>query len=104
MTAAPDTAPDEGERITLGQVAREQGVGLTSVRRWVASGVRVPGGTARVRLAARRVGGYYRTTRAAVEEFLAALNPGAGHTPTVPSRADRERRDRATIAAMRAGK
>lgn len=62
-------------------VARDQAVHRRTVLRWNTAGILTPSG--RVRLDARRVGGKYRTSRAAVERFLAALNPVREGVPLV---------------------
>lgn len=67
-----------------------------TIIRWIAIGVKV--GDARVRLAGKKVGGCWLTSRAAITEFLAAIN--AGRDAAVPERTPAERA-RASAAADR---
>lgn len=63
------------DALTIDEVAGEVRRPSKTVRRWIATGVRING--VAVRLAAVRVGGRILVGRAAVAAFLAACNPGA---------------------------
>lgn len=77
----PATTDPETFDLSFAAVARELAVNRTTVLRWNSAGVAVGG--VRVRLEARRVGGKYRTSRAAVGQFLAACQAGREGVPVV---------------------
>lgn len=88
----PDVA-DWGVR----DVARYCRKSLRTVARWLTAGVTRPGsGRRRVRLEAVRVGGTWRTNKAAVDAFLDRLTP-ATEAPAIRTPAQRRAaHDRAT--------
>jgi hypothetical protein len=63
----------QGKGLGLAAAARIAGVSAETAWRWLSHGVRRPDGQ-RVRLEAARVGCRWRTSRAAVERFLRAIN------------------------------
>jgi transposase-like protein len=72
------------------EVARRLGVTRATVGVWIHQGVKGPGG-ARVRLDARKIGGRYKATEAALEAFLTACD-GRGAPPVTETEAARRRR------------
>ena len=92
-------------RLGLVEVARRAGVTRKTVHNWVTHGVRVRGAV--VRLGAIRLGGRWRTSSAALAEFLRALGaaaeppapPARGRTP----RQERRAHERAVEELRRAG-
>jgi hypothetical protein len=74
------------------------GVTRATVGHWVRAGVKGPGGS-QVRLDARKIGGRYRATEAALEAFLAACD-GRGAPPATETEAARGRRVARDMADM----
>lgn len=62
------------DTLSTHEAARELGINPETIRRWLETGVLVAGH--RVKLRGGKVGGRYRVTREALEEFERACNPG----------------------------
>jgi hypothetical protein len=77
---------------------RDRPVNPSTIWRWIASGVRVPGG-GRVRLGAVRLSGRWLTSIEAIERFVAAQTPHPDDAASPPPRTECQRRR----AAERAG-
>jgi hypothetical protein len=76
--------------LSTGDMAARFGVTRATVGHWVRAGVQAPGGAV-VRLDARKVGGRYKATEAALEAFLRACD-GRGAPPVTETEAARARR------------
>ena len=96
-TQAAGTPPGAYD-LGFGPAAKYAGVAASTLRRWHVRGV--PGPRERVRLQALRKGGVYHTSRAMIDDVLAACNPlhlgggdggpgDAGPTPLTRSEAAR---------------
>ncbi|HEX4610960.1 MAG TPA: helix-turn-helix domain-containing protein [Urbifossiella sp.] len=93
--------PADEPLIPVNDAAVRLGVGRHSVVRWFKRGVVGPDGSV-VRLGGWRVGGTWKTTRSAINAFLAAMNrdaqpPAAIRSPTAVRRAS-DRAERELIA------
>ena len=88
-----------GDSVSFSGVARENGVNLATPFRWHKSGCTGTDGVRRF-LAAAKIGRQLRTSRAAVDRFLALLSatPQAASTPRTP--AERDRASRAADAEL----
>jgi molybdenum-dependent DNA-binding transcriptional regulator ModE len=76
--------------LSTAEIARRLGTTVPRVAIWIRTGVNGPGG-ARVRLDARKIGGRYRATEAAVEAFMRACD-GRQTPPVSETEAARARR------------
>jgi hypothetical protein len=79
-------------------MAARFGVTRATVGVWIHQGVKGPAGAV-VRLDARKVGGRYKATEAALEAFLAACD-GRGAPPVAETEAARGRRVARDVADM----
>ena len=70
---------EQAQHLTVGELAARYAFKRDTIYLWIAKGVLVAGGT--VKLRAVRVGGSWRVTPEAWEEFLAACNPGEPPSP-----------------------
>jgi hypothetical protein len=87
------------EYCTATQIAARYDVKKSTVKRWRDPGVATPNG--RIRLVMQRIGGRYRTTWQAVEDFITALNsPPTGAAPLPASPAERRRHNQRTDAIL----
>jgi hypothetical protein len=98
-----------GDACGVSAAARAFGCSPATAWRWITAGIKLRGG-GRAKLAATRVGGFYRTSRDAAAAFLAALAEGdLSADPSNPTnstvneilRSPTQRRRAATNAAER---
>jgi molybdenum-dependent DNA-binding transcriptional regulator ModE len=85
--------------LSTAEIARRLGTTVPRVAIWIRTGVNGPGG-ARVRLDARKIGGRYRATEAAVEAFMRACD-GREAPPVSETEAARQRRVDAEVRRVR---
>jgi hypothetical protein len=81
---------EPGVYLSTAEIARRLGTTVNRVGVWITSGVNGAGG-ARVRLDARKIGGRYKATEAALEAFLRACD-GRDAPPVSETEAARARR------------
>lgn len=94
-----DIVRDGAERLTIRDIAKLTGVNIATIHRWRERGTRRAG-----RLEMLRIGGAWRTSRAALSDWLERCNSGERTDSPPASAPDRSAKVRqATEALSRAG-